>query len=448
MEKTFVLDTNVLIQDPHALSKFGSENEVVIPLVVLNELDQHKEGYASSSVDARTAIRNLNKIRRSSDNQIHKATELPNGGMFRVGIEKPDMDLWLGDEKSKEDNEIIKYAKKLSESNDRDTILVTNDFNLQVRGSSVGVKTQSYQNSRISSDSSIFDNSKNTVHLPSDKIETLFKEGSVSFSEQKSENGEGNLDNNEGVIIKSVSNPSNHTIGRYKNGRIKSINKSDINDVFGLSPKNVEQRYAMDLLVDPTVECVCLSGKAGVGKTLLALAAGLEQCSHESTYNRMKVARPTQTVTKELGHLPGTLDEKLIHWFKPIYDNIKFLFRDSKLGKMNGRKAYEHIQDHTPIDTMSLAHIRGRSIPDAYILIDEAQNTTKHEMKTIISRAGKGSKIICTGDPYQIDRNHVDLYSNGLSFLIDRMQGLDLFGHVNLTKGERSELAEKATERL
>jgi PhoH-like ATPase len=204
----------------------------------------------------------------------------------------------------------------------------------------------------------------------------------------------------------------------------------------------------MDLLVDPTVECVCLSGRAGVGKTLLALAAGLEQSSNETTYDRMKVARPTEAVTSELGHLPGTLEEKLMHWFKPIYDNIKFLFRDSKLGEMNGRRAYEHIQDHTPIDLMSLAHIRGRSIPDAYILVDEAQNTTQHEMKTIISRAGKGSKIVCTGDPYQIDNPYVDTYSNGLSYLIDRMQGLDLFGHVNLTKGERSELAEKATKRL
>lgn len=440
MDKIFVLDTNVILYDPHSLKRFGDDNEIVLPLVVLNEIDNLKNGHSSVSAAARLAVRFLDELREKSDYSLHEGVDLPNGGTLSIGIDKPDVDLWLGETDYKNDNEILKYTKHLEDKKNCDVVLVTQDFNLRVRADSIGLNAQAYKNSRVKNDS-IFESHKE-IFIPGDQVDSVFSQQSISFEDS-------DLEENEGVVLKSTENPSHKAIARYKDNHLHRINKKDVTNVFnGISPRSAEQTFAMDLLLDPEIKLVCLSGKAGVGKTLLALAAGLHQCSNMDRYAQMKVARPTINVERDLGFLPGDLDEKLRPWFKPIYDNVAFMFRDSDDPRMRGDKAYEWVQDQVPIDTMSLSHIRGRSISDSFILIDEAQNTSKHEIKTIISRAGEGSKIVCTGDPDQIDNKYVDKYSNGLSVLADHFKGQHLFGHVHLRKGERSELAEMATQML
>jgi PhoH-like ATPase len=441
MRKNFVLDTNVLLHDPRAIFSF-QDNTVIIPIYVLEEIDHFKKELSELGRNARELARRLDEFR--SRGNLADGISLESGGTIRVELGKRNLPEAL---KASQmiDNFILGVALEVR---DRDqnmpTILVTKDVNLRIRADSLGLKADDYLAEAIDVEELYSGNGE--LEVPGAQIDEFYQAGTVSV-----ENLNGHASHlyaNQYLLLRDRDNSSHTALGRYdgvqkKVSQIKKLREG----VWGIRPRNKEQHYAMDLLLNDDVKLVTLVGKAGTGKTLLAIAAGLQKCVEEGIYQKLLVSRPIFPLGKDIGFLPGDIEEKLNPWMQPIYDNIELLLGFSKAEKKEGR-SHQELIDLGYIEIEPLTYIRGRSIPNQYMIVDEAQNLTPHEVKTIITRVGENTKIILTGDPYQIDNPYVDASNNGLTTVVERFKGEPIAGHVTLQKGERSPLAELAANIL
>ncbi|ACL69847.1 PhoH family protein [Halothermothrix orenii] len=436
--KIFVLDTNVLLMDPMAIYSFD-EHEIVIPLPVVEEIDNLKNKNNSIGYNARETSRILNDLR--SKGRLNEGVELPDGGLLRLVIDFNDMVLPKGLSFTKMDNRILSTAINIKkEEPGREVILVSNDINLRLIADAFGLKAEEHKSSRLK-DEDIYTGIKE-IDVPSKVIDLFFSNEGIPPEDINNENIE--LYPQEMVQFNAIDVENKHALGRYDGNRVvpfKFLRKQ----AWGIKPRNREQSMAFELLLNDDIKLVTLAGKAGTGKTLLALACGLAKVTDEGRYNRLLVARPVVPMGNDIGFLPGSKEEKLQPWMQPIFDNLEYI-----LGQPDNSSDYsfEYLVDKDLIQVEALTYIRGRSIPGQFIIIDEAQNLSSHEIKTIITRVGKGSKIVLTGDPYQIDNPYLDLHNNGLTHLAHKFHQEKIGGHVTLVKGERSELAEIASKIL
>ena len=432
--KSFVIDTNVLIHRPDAVLSF-KDCDVIIPLWVLEELDHLKVEQSDRGRSARHAIRFLNDCSKDYSGNLKDGLKLPDGIDLRVILSHSDIkDIDL--KAAKTDNKIILCAYDLQQEG-KQVFFVSKDINARIKALSLGVHAVDYDKHKVS-------------------IETLYsgyREEKVDENLIKKLVEEGEIDCQSNDVIANQfteysTDESGKTIylSRFDKGSNKNIHiSSTIEPVLGVAPLNVKQRMAFELLLNPEIQCVTLVGKAGTGKTLLALAAGLKLVLEDKSYTRVLVSRPIIPMGKDLGYLPGAKKDKMSHWMQPLYDNLEYIIGASKSQNL---KSIDHLLSNKVMEVEALTYIRGRTLPKQFIIIDEAQNLSPHEVKTIVSRAGTETKVVLTGDPYQIDNPYLDEESNGLTFLVEAFKGQELSGHVILGKSERSRLAELATELL
>ena len=440
-KKNYVLDTSVYLTDPDALFKFDN-HDIHIPLKVLEEIDKHKKRQDSVGINARKIIRTLDELRAKSN--LQKGVRLGKGkGVLKaVSYEvlkdvvfPSDLDLRIPD------HMIIATAMAVRQESTRKTCVVSRDINMRVICDSIGMPSEDYTTERVvhSSDELY---SGLDIHLVDDQVIDRFYDDEDIYIEEDEVEGEWHP--NQYVLMVSNANEKKTCLGRFYTHfqPIKKIVHSKIPD-WKISSRNKEQAFAIDLLMDPSVKVVSLVGRAGSGKTLCAIAAGLQQTIglRENPYDRMIVSRPVQPLGKDIGFLPGTMEEKMLPWLMPIQDNLQFLVG----GNRNTLQMY---MDQGKIEIEALTYIRGRSIANAFIIIDEAQNLTAHEIKTIMTRVGEGTKIVLTGDIEQIDNVYVNETSNGLAHAVEKFKEFPIAGHVTFTKGERSEVATLASKVL
>lgn len=439
MNKTFILDTNVLLLDPLAINKFGSDNKVFIPLTVIEELDRFKKDQNENGRNARYFSRLIDGFR--SQGSLFKGVKLDNGGTLQITITKE----YIGTANSGlkldlNDNIILASALTLKEAGEN-VILITKDINLRLKSDAVNVNAEDYETTGVTEDELY--SGQRVVQFDLEKIEEFEKERFL-----KIETGDiPNLYPNEYLVLADKNNPFKKALGRFhakKGGLVPLIKPKE--GVWGIHPKNIEQQFAMDALLNNEINLVSLVGKAGTGKTLLAIAAGLECAITKQNYSRVLVSRPIVPMGKDLGFLPGDISEKLGPWMQPIFDNIDFLFGNQRA--RNEMTTWDELINQGLLHVEPLTYIRGRSLPQQFMIVDESQNLTPHEIKTIITRAGEGTKIVLTGDPDQIDNAYLDSLNNGLVYTIDKLKGEEIVAHVKLSVGERSPLSEIASKLL
>ena len=430
MRKIFVLDTNVIIHNADAINVFA-DNEVVLPIDVIEELDIFKKDTDEKGRNARAAIRMLDELRERG--KLGEGVPLENGGKLRI-VMHVDAKGLLNIAPHERDNRILMVAYDLQQKGNQ-VIFVSKDINARVKADALGIKAVDFEKQKVDIES---------LYSGWKEIEVSSKEINSFYEKKLFTPKENNLFPNQYILLKDSSAGKHSAMGRYDAKQKKVVLlKSDQADVWGIKSRNKEQAIALDLLLDDNIKLVTLVGAAGTGKTLLALAAGLKKTVDEHGYKRMLVSRPVIPMGRDIGYLPGTKEEKLVNWMQPIYDNLDYI--------LTIRKRKEHVDDLIESDLLqleALTYMRGRSIPNQFIIIDEAQNLTPHEIKTVVSRAGNNAKMVLTGDPYQIDSPYLDSSSNGLSYAVERMKGQEMFGHVTLTKNERSGLASLAAELL
>lgn len=440
MKKVFVLDTNILILDPLSIYNF-EDNDVVIPIYVLEELDKHKTRNDEVGKNARQSTRELDSLRQEGN--LHDGIELEDGGIISVYVAK-DLDKYDFMDMSIMDNKIIACALEIKESHE-DTFLVTNDINLRVRADSLELKSEKYDSNRTNV--SFDEDGAIEFVVSGEMIDSFYENKGIELTENS------DLNPNEMVILTSDGYQVQSALGRVSsNGKRIQMLSNFNNGLWGIKPKNKEQKHALDILMDDDINLVTLAGKAGTGKSLMALAAGLHQVTEENKYSRLLVSRAVIPVGKEIGFLPGSESEKLDPWMRAIWDNLEFMLNsDKKVKKIpdSGRyKSYQYLIDSEIIKVEAISFMRGRSIANQFILIDESQNLSIHEVRTILTRAGEGTKIVLTGDPSQVDNPYLDSENNGLAHVIQKMSGESIYGHTTLLKGERSALAELAAKLL
>jgi PhoH-like ATPase len=452
MKKNYVLDTNVLLHDPRAIFRF-EDNDVIIPIYVIEEVDQFKREGSERGRNARQIARVLDELREQGGSLAGGVT-LASGGTLRVAVPAKRPELPSAIDKATMDQAILQTAFEVREHDGgRPTIFVTMDSNLRIRADALGMVAQNYENQRVEVEQ--LDTGVKEIDVDAQEIDAFFHDGRLPPPPVSEAPGGGSPTNGGGdpglapnlcVLLRDRSNPSHTALARYDAVK-KEIGALRIprEGVMGVRPRNKEQSYALDLLLDDNVRLVTLVGKAGTGKTLLAIAAGLKRTVDDGAYTRMLVSRPVMPLGRDIGFLPGDVDEKLNPWMQPIFDNLEFLFSSAT---RKGPRAYAELLDSGQIQVEPLTYIRGRSLPQQFMIVDEAQNLTPHEVKTIITRSGDGTKIVLTGDPGQIDNPYVDSASNGLTICADRFRGEKLAGHIVLAKGERSDLAELAANML
>ncbi len=438
--KTFVLDTNVILHDSSCLTQFKHHN-IVLPISVLEELDQFKKGNQSIHYHAREFLRSLDGL--GSEGICERGVSLgPERGTVRVQLERSfHADLELNFGRGKHDHLILNCAYTLAKENPRNrVVLVSKDVNLRLKAKAVGLAAEDYTSDHVKDLSKLYSGTRSVEDLDSSLIDMLY---SSNAFEAELLGLEKPLLANENLILR---NHQKSALARFHaaDGHVRRVNKGH---VFGVAPRNVEQTFALGVLCDPQIPLVTLSGTAGTGKTLLALAAALEQ---RRLYRQIFLARPIVPLSnKDMGYLPGEMKAKLDPYMQPIYDNLGIIM--SHNGNGEGKSVSQQIQqmlDEEKLAVSALSYIRGRSLNRIFFIVDEAQNLTPHEVKTIITRAGEGTKIVFTGDIFQIDHPYLDAQSNGLSYLIDKAKGDPLFAHITLEKGERSPLANLANDLL
>jgi len=446
MKKNFVFDTNVLLHDPQAIYKF-QDNNVIIPITVLEELDNFKRNIDELGRASRLIGRAMDKLR--SQGSLSKGVPIGKGGTLRIEISGDESLLPKSFMGKRGDNLILATAYKLHrEQPDTPTIFVTKDINLRLKADALGMNAVDYETEgRVGLEE--MDAGYTKITLSDREFARFQAQGWIEPPD--------GFQNNRLVIFAAAAAPEKTDYGVCDGEQKKILRLPDYSQgVYGVKPLNPEQYLSQELLLNPKYQLVALLGKAGTGKTLIGIAAGLHQVIEDSIYQKLLVSRPVFPMGKELGYLPGDVKEKMQPWMQPIFDNLDFIFQSKKSpeesGKRKGREprasAYQDLLDFGMIQVEPLTYIRGRSIPGQYIIVDEAQNLTPHEAKTIITRAGIGTKIVLTGDPYQIDNPYLDQYSNALSYLVNKLKGEAIFGHVFLQKGERSKLAELAATKL
>lgn len=463
MKKTYVLDTNVLLSDPRCFNNF-QDNDLVVPILVLEELDRHKGRSDEVGRNCREVSRYLDAL--TNEGSLKDGIETPGGGILRVmssafaGTNNacslpPDLKT-----ATSVDNMIIEFVLKLRETAP-DAILVSKDINVRVKCAALGISAQDYLSIRVSDNISDLYTGVKVVEVDEDVVDRIYRGDKIRASEITS-----NTYPHQIVVVKAVDTDQNtikSALTRiYADGSLNLLRKFET--IFGVRPRNKEQSFSCDLLMDPAVKLVTLTGRAGCGKTLLALAAALEQLDTVGTsgiYQKLVISRPVQPVGRDIGFLPGTLTEKMEPWISPVRDNLEFLFsgrnqrgvksqkRTDDVSSSGFKDPYLSLLQHKGlIEVEAITYIRGRSIPNTFIIIDEAQNLSMHELKTIVTRVGENSKIVLTGDIEQIDNVHVDTFTNGLTYAIEKFKEHDISGHVTLLKGERSALATLASKIL
>ena len=441
--KIYILDTNVLIHNPQALFSF-EDNRVVLPIVVIEEIDQFKKGVDEKSRNARQIGRYLDALRKKGKLQDGVPTE--NGGSIQVTVNKDIANaaselLFL----DKNDNLIIGTALYFKQHYPESIVtLVSKDVNVRVKADCVGINAENFETDTIKYDE--FFTGWEVIDLEPEQFRELEEKGYL-------DNIFGDFFPNQFVRVPIPDNPNQYKTLRYHYGRnqLSIINHYTGQQIFGIKARNFEQEMALDILLDDSIKLVSLSGKAGTGKTLLAMAAGLQKVVEEKRYSRLVVSRPISPLGKDLGYLPGSKTEKFNPWMQPIYDNMDILLSaHTEKDNPKDKKKFDinDLMDMGFLELEPLTYIRGRSLPDQFFIIDEAQNLSPHEMKTIITRAGVNTKVVLTGDPYQIDIPYLDSQSNGLSVSVEKFKGEILVGHITLDKGERSALADLAAKYL
>ncbi len=432
--KSFVIDTNVLIHRPDAIMSFR-DNEVIIPLWVLEELDKLKTYSDERGRNARHAIRFLDECSRNGD--LSEGVKLDNGSILKVKLTHTE-NVPAGILQDKMDNKIILAAYEIKQAGGH-VFFVSKDINARVKATALGIRAVDYEKQKINI-SKLY-SGYGQIESSADTLRALEQDEEIPWHET--------LPPNFFFVMHSstsANNPDEELLARFiaKRGILKLVDYK-MPAIAGVRPLNHQQRMALDLLLDPDVQLVSLVGKAGTGKTLLAIAAGLKLTMEDKTYSRVLVSRPVIPMGKDIGFLPGAKDEKLSHWMQPLFDNLEYIL---SVYKRQNIKNLDHLMNSKVIELEALSYIRGRSLPSQYIIIDEAQNLSPHEIKTIVSRAGEGSKVVLTGDPYQIDSPYLDSSSNGLSYLVEAFKSQQLSGHITLERSERSTLAELAAELL
>ena len=437
-KKIFVLDTSVILHDHNVLDCF-EENDIAIPITVLEELDNFKRGNDTKNYEAREFIRILDRLSNAYTLQDWIPINGEEKGKFKIILEndtnEADAVKIFG---NKNDHHILNAALSLKNTaKDAKVILVSKDINLRLKAKALNITAEDFETGKIDRDSTLYTGKQLVENVESEYINKLYKQGNISDTDVIKDK----LIANGFYIMKN----GKSSVLSYYNPLDDCLERVEKQCVYGIKPRNAEQTFALHALLNPDIKLVTLQGVAGTGKTLLALASALEQ---HNLYHQIVLARPIVPLSnKDIGYLPGNADEKINPYMQPLFDNLKFIKNQFGQNEKKYRKI-EEMEDEGKLNISALAFIRGRSLSNVIFIVDEAQNLTPHEVKTIITRAGENTKIIFTGDVFQIDTPYLDEQSNGLSYLIDRLKGNELFAHITLEKGERSELANLANELL
>ena len=432
VRKTYIVDTTILLQDPDCMQKF-TDNNVVVSMFSLEELDRMKRYTDELGKNARQVLRYIDSLKSE---ELYSGIDIGNGVRFRVFVEKkngakngfPFAVEGAG-------NRILHTAYLVKEMGE-DVVLITRDSLLRIRAESIGIQAEDYRNLKDSYES---------IYQGIRRIKVEKKHIEQFYTGQPLDLDLTDCYPNEYCILVG----EEKEIATKYNKKKKTLEPllAIHDDIWGIQPINIEQRCAVDLLLRDDIKLVSFIGQAGTGKTLLALACGLKKVFDEDVYSRILISRPIMPLGKDIGFLPGTKEEKLYHWMQPIYDNLEFLC-ESTCGSGNGSETKDFIMESDKIEMEAVTYIRGRTLPKMFIIIDEAQNLTPHEMKTIISRAGQGTKVILAGDPSQIDNPYLDKDSNALTYIVGKFKHHAIFGHMMFRKTERSELAALAADIL
>ena len=434
--KYFVLDTNVLLHSSESLTSFA-DNYVILPMTVIEELDKFKRHNDELGRNARHAIRELDELRGKGS--LKDGVPMENDGILKITVEKKDIPGALLD-MSVPDNRILAVANSLHLEGET-VIFVSKDINARLKADALGIDVMDFEKQKCNFDELY--TGWRQISVPGEMVDRFYNEESLST--------EGfEFQDNEFILLQDETNPKHSALSRATGPDSLIHLNSQYEHAWNIHSRSKEQRMALELLLDPEISLVTLIGQAGTGKTLLALAAGLECVLHQERYEKLLVSRPVIPMGKDIGYLPGTKDEKMNLWMQPIFDNLTFLMRHNRGKDDEGtiqQKINRLIKDQQ-VELEALTYIRGRSIPRQFILVDEAQNLTPHEVKTIISRAGENTKMVFTGDPTQIDNPYLDSSSKGLSYAVERLKGHGIYGHVTLSKSERSPLSAIAADFL
>lgn len=432
-----MLDTNVLLHDPNCFNHFEADM-VVLPVEVIEEIDEFKRREDEVGRHARMVARALDQLRNTGS--LTKGVKRNGGPIIRVELEQEDLKMLpSGFSREKKDNWILATGIYLQKHyTDKEVVFVSKDINLRIKGNAMGLATQDYEPDAPSADDMF--TGVRTVQAATDDIFKFYKDGQLSLPVQE-------LLPNEFVVIQDAENLSRQALG-MRDGMDNTVRPIRLHEksVSGIQPRNKEQRFALELLMEEKIKLVTIIGGAGTGKTLLALAAGLSKVLDENKYIKLAVTRPILPLGKDLGYLPGTMEEKMDPWMKPVMDNLELIFANRDGGR--GEHPFEMLQEQRLLEVEPVTYMRGRSLPNQFFIVDEAQNLTPHEAKTILTRVGENTKVVFTGDPTQIDHPYLDARSNGLSHIVDKFKSSHLAGHITLVKGERSELAELAARIL
>ncbi len=438
MKKNFVLDTNVLLHNADAISSFA-DNIVVLPMSVIEELDKFKSRNDELGRNARKVVRYLDMLRTIG--HLGEGVKMENGGVLQIfseinaKLENPGLNLKIAD------NKILAVAYTLLKQGET-VFFVSKDINARLKADALGIGVMDFEKQKVNFDELY--TGKREIKVPPTVIEEFFNSETIVL--------EGfEFYPNEFVLLIDESDEKNTALSKaISETEVQHLN-SKLDSIWNIRPRSMEQRMCCELLMDPDVQLVTLVGQAGTGKTLLALAGGLESTIHYNRYDRILVSRPIVPMGNDLGYMPGDKNEKLSHWMQPIFDNLTYLMGGGQAGNGDDgtvRSKVDKLIKNNTVEMEALTYIRGRSIPRQFVIVDEAQNLTPHEVKTIISRAGEGTKMVLTGDPYQIDNPYLDSSSNGLTYTVERLKGLPLHGHIILHKSERSRLSAVAANYL
>lgn len=449
--KTFVLDTNILLHNPNAMFMLA-DNEVIIPFDVLEEIDTFKTNSDDLGRSARTAIRHLDQLREQGN--LHDGIPIKEtGGSVKVVL-GGDLSACPMMTVNSPDNRILCTAYSLQQQGKR-VVFITKDINARIKADSIGVAAEDFEATKVDFDK-LYQGWRE-IEIKPEQFDQLYTQKQLIIDQEKP------LLANEFALLRDATNSEHTAVARFKAdvGALVPL-RPRRGPVFGITHRNLQQQMALDLLLDDNIRLVSLVGGAGTGKTLLALAAGMHKVLNEQSYVKLLCARPIMPLGRDIGYLPGDKDDKLRNWMQPIFDNMSYLLSNRTAGE-NGDSGKE-VKSHAALQNVEqriqamidsgqvvlepLTYIRGRSIPHQYMIVDESQNLTPHEVKTIASRVGEGTKLILTGDATQIDNPYLDSSSNGLSYLVERLKGKGIVGHITLAKSERSELASLVTEIL
>ncbi|MDD9950760.1 MAG: PhoH family protein [Zetaproteobacteria bacterium] len=440
MKKIFILDTNILISDPNSIFKF-EDNDVVIPISVIEEIDHFKRDQSEKGRNAREVSRILDRLR----NQGSLAEGVPLGSKDDV---EGKLTVYLGEQvlpanlKNNTDNQILAVGLSLQKKCGATTkvSIITKDSNLRIKADSFGLQSEDFEADKVDI-SDLYDGVRR-IQVDDDTIQCMYAEREATVQDE--------LLPNEFVVLESRSDASQYVCGHYDYEQ-KNVQMMDnfSDSIWGIYPRNMEQTFGLHALLDERIKLVTLIGGAGTGKTLLAIAAGLSKTTDEDTYQKLLVARPIIALGKDIGYLPGNVDEKLNPWMQPVYDSLDYLLTGGTPNRQKRlSKSYQELIDQGMLAVEPITYIRGRSLPHVFFVVDEAQNLTPHEVKTILTRAGEGTKMVLTGDPYQIDNPYLDSTNNGLTYAVERFKNSKISAHITFKQGERSELASLAAELL